>query len=155
MSRNVYKLCLGYSGKDAVYISTDMSLDEVADIYCGFEFYIELNTRYGLESEIDIDVAVYLLCSIFGCTVFDKKKISSLDKYDAEMNDLAESEWIDLYDERERRCGSDDDKYVQQILQYTGNEFVRKLCAYFNSEEVHTRPAGTDFLSPEEIMMKY
>ncbi len=152
---NVYKLFYPFSGKEEVYLSTDMNPDEVADIYCGFEFYIELNTRYGMESVIEEDVAAYLLCSLFGCTVFDKKNLSSLDLYNAKTRDLAETEWIDLYDERERRCAWNVDRCIQKIRKYTDDEFVRKMCAYFDSEDVPTRPAGTDFLSPEEIMVKY
>lgn len=152
---NVYKLCFPYTKKEPVYLFTDMNPDEIADIYCGFEFYIELNTQYGMESVIDVDVAAYLLCSLFGCTVFDKKKLSSLDLYNTKTRDLAETEWIDLYDERERRCASYVDRCIQKIQKYTDDDFFRKLCAYFDSEEVHTAPVGTGFLSPEEIMEKY
>lgn len=153
--QNVYKLCFQFSGKDPVYISTDMSLEEVADIYVGFEFYIEFNTRYGDENVINEEVAAYLLCNICGCSVYDEKKLHLLNKYDPETADLNETEWIDLFDERERRCCPDYEQYIQKILKYKDAEFFRKLCAYFDSEEIHARPLGTDTLSPEEIAKKY
>ncbi len=152
---NIYKLNHPYIQHEAVYLSTDMERERVADIYAGFEFYIELNTRCGNESVIDESVAAYLLCSLFGCTLYDKSKLPLLDQYDSKIQDIAESEWIDLYEEREARCVSKCEQYIQKILSYTDTEFIRKLCAYFNNEEMHTRSSGVVFLSPSEIIMKY
>ncbi len=152
---NVYKLCFPYTKKDSVYLSTDMSKEQAADIYVGFELYIETNTKYGDCSVIDIDVAAHLLCDLFGCSVFNKENLHLLGSYDPKQKDLTEDCWIDLYEERERRCGEGYERYIQNIMEYTDTEFVRKLCAYFDSEDVYQMSAESGFLSPEQIMEWY
>ncbi len=153
--RNIYKLCFPYSKKDSIYLSSDMNKEQIADIYVGFEFYMEEHTKYGDCSVIDVDVAAYLLCDLFGCSVFDKEYLHLLGSYDSKAKDLRESVWIDLYEERERRCGEGHERYIQNIMEYTETEFVRKLRAYFDSEDVYKKPVGTGFLSPEQIMTRY
>ncbi len=152
--KNVYLLFTPYDELARIYLSTDMSKEEIGDLYAGFWFYVEANSFYGEECMLDIDMTAYLLCSLCGCTVYDSKKLYLLNKYDSEQKDLRESERIDLWDERDRRW-ADREPYIQKVMKYADAEFVRKLCAYFDSDAFHEQPLGSGLLSPEQIMEWY
>ena len=158
----VYKLydCIGVhdctsDGCD-VYIATNISDSAViASLYAGFAFYLETKTAYGIDKDFPADYFVAILCDCIGAVLFDERNLPLLgDVYDPRTKDLKKKYWVDFYNERERRCGPDYEQWIAYVEPYTKTPFFKKLCAYYNSDEILDYWIGC-FLPAEEIWKRY
>jgi len=160
-TRNVYKIYHSYTDNRGVYIAIDNnSVDEVADLIVGLEFYIEMHAKYDEYAYITVEMAVYFLCKFHGAILVDQEMLSEFKEYDEEAEDVEFEYWIDLYEEREQRCGPDFHKYIDKIEEYTETEYVKKLCAFFTDDTIFNddtvySSSVIRFLSVEEIMENY
>lgn len=153
--KNVYKIYHCYSTKeDALYIETDMSAEEVANILVGLQFYTEDFTEHGEHTCVTEAQASYFLCNCLDCTEYAVSELPKLEFYDVDEEDLHMIDWIDMYSEREHRCGTDYKKYIELIKPYLETEYLVKLRAFFNDNSVFDM-APYKMLSPQEIMEKY
>ena len=116
-TRNVYKIHHSFACDDtgSIYIATNLSVEEVADLIIGLEFYIETHSKYGERSCITEEMAGYFLCEFYGAILVSRERLSKLNEYDKEEEDITSEYWIDLYGDREKRCGPDFHKYIDKI----------------------------------------
>jgi|GEM_PF-5897534 len=117
-----------------------MTIKEVEDLCVGLEFYIEDYSRYGNDYCVSEDVRARFLCEFYGCTLVEACT------YDDK---------IDMYSARERRCGSDYHKYIDKIQEHLNSDFVRKLKAYYDDEQIFEAQSVNDDLTADEIMARY
>lgn len=153
--KNVYKIYHTYSSTyDGIYVESDMDINEVADIVIGLQFYIEDFTKHGAHACITEEMAVYLLCEFFNCERYNTGNLYLHKFYDTDTDDLAEILWIDLYSDREHRCGKDYKKYIDRIKPYVRSEYITKLCSFFNDGDIFKK-SKYSMLTPQEIIKKY
>lgn len=153
---NACKIYHSYSCVDVgLYIGTDMTVYELADIIVGLQFYIEDNTKHGEHTCITEEMAVYLLCNHFNCEEYDKDNLCQLESYDDTEKDLVESQWIDLYGDREIRCGiTKRDECKEKIKPYAETDYIKKLCRYYDDDAAFSK-SPYDMLTPLQILEKY
>ena len=151
----VYKLydCIG---GNHIYIATDESDPAVIEsLYAGFAFYLETRTAYGFDKGFPTDFFAAILCDCIDAALFDKRNLPLLgDVYDPQTKDLKEDYWVDFHSAREWRCGPDYERWIEYIEPYANTPFFRKLCAYYNSDEMKNYRGGK-YLSVEEIRERY
>ena len=156
--------------RDAVYIETDMSSEDVADIVIGLQFYIEENTTNGSNCCITQEMAAYMMTEYFGCRLIPKDSLPNdlpLRRYKGEgCEDFnydcdicgfdpcwlpCRENSVDLYSDRESRLGhSVHAKCMKKVEHLEGTEFLTKLCRYYDNEE----PWGNE-LTVKEILELY
>lgn len=83
-----------------------------------------------------------------------RERLSKLNEYDKEEEDITSEYWIDLYGDREKRCGPDFHKYIDKIEEYTETEYVKKLCAFFSDDTIFCSHIIREF-SVKKIMENY
>lgn len=139
----IYKIWHTYS-KDieaqARYIETDLSQKEAADIIIGLQLHTEEYTRCGESCCINEDMAQYLMCNFFGCKPADKAAWtqyirSTGGKRTRETKELCS---IDLYLERERRCGERFKQLLAPIEAIKETDFMKAVRAFFDDEKCFT-----------------
>ena len=152
----IYKIVHLYAKSDegSVYVESDLGIHEVADIIIGLEFFIEDHTKYGENSFVTEEMGAYLLCNFFGCKQVDRNDIRNYKEYDTQIQDIPDIYHIDLYSEREIRCGEYYEKYEECIEAIKDSEYIRKLCAFYDDDRVF----GTSvvrIISSKDILEKY
>lgn len=143
-------------GEGHVYIVTHtFNPTVIASLYAGFAFYLETKTAYGIDKDFPAEYFAAILYDCIGAVLFDERNLPLLgDVYDPQAKDLKEDYWVDFYNERERRCGPDYEQWIAYIEPYTETPFFKKLCAYYNSDEMKNY-CGGGYLSVEEIRKRY
>ena len=157
-TKELYKIGYPYpNDQTPQYVETSLPAEKVADILIGLEFYLEDNTKYGMNLAITEEMAAYLLCKFFDCRTVEKEQIGKSKWYDADIEDIAEIMHIDLFAERERRCGDAYQKYEANIESIKETKFVKALCSYFNDDIAFKKiwNENAHMLSSVEIMQKY
>ena len=146
----VFKLLNTNEPNNAIYIKSDMSKEEICDIIVGLQFYLEDNTIFGTHIFIHENIMSYLMCEFFSCKLATKKDIIFSKGYNKEYNDITKSNHINIYNERDKRCGSHYKDYEENILHLKDSKFIQKLCTYYNDESVLKK-----YLTTEQILEKY
>lgn len=152
----IYKICHSYACDDSgsVYLESPMDVSSTADIIIGLQLYIEDNTKYGEHSFITEEMAQYLMCNFFHCRPVERNKIRECREYSEEDGDIPWTNHIDLYADREERCGKGYGKYLKPIVLRKDTDFIKKLCAFYNDDAVFDHEP-VHLLSVEEILEKY
>ena len=127
-----------YKEQQQRFVKTNLTVDELEEIYAGFEMYIEENTRYGESCIVTEDVFAHFLCEFYGCELV--------------TNSVEYEDSIDIYYAREGHRYPCNAEYIQDFMD---SEFVRKVKAYFDDEAVFGGDNTVDELSADEIMEKY
>ena len=143
--KNVYKLT-AYNDPKPVYIATDKSKDQIADLFAGFWFFFVRETACGEDVLISLDMTVALLCGVCGCMAVDKR-IPRLHP------DLLMDQ-INLWDERDRRMLTPE-PYIEKVLPYTDTPLVNQIRAYFNSDTAHNQLLSSEVMRLCDIMKLY
>lgn len=78
-TRNVHKIHHSFACDDtgSIYIATNLSVEEVADLIIGLEFYIETHSKYGERSCITEEMAGYFLCEFYGAILVSRERLST------------------------------------------------------------------------------
>lgn len=134
--------------RDAQYVESELQQPQVADLVVGLQFFLEDNCSN--TDNFNEEMASYLLCNFFGCKKVDKAAWTRFSQ-SLDEDEIAE-EWyyVDLFCDREERCGPDYKQYQAPIENLKDTKFIKALCAFFNSEESsHASPPV------EELLAKY
>lgn len=124
----IYKIKHFYDTNDdsSEYIKSNYSKEEIINLLVGIQFYIEITTQTGINCVVNNDMLAYILCSFYGC------KYVSKNMTDKNMN----IEEIDMYFEREKRCG---DNYIDYIINLRVNSKPKAffdLCKIYDYAEL-------------------
>lgn len=103
------------------------------------------------------DIVSYMLCNFFNCRAVKRDELYHRDDYEPSINDIPEQFHIDLYTEREARCGEDYQKYESHIEPIVNSQFIKSLCAYFDDDVAIKKMWNqkAPMLSPGEILRNY
>lgn len=158
-NKSIYKITHTYSvtEQESRYIETVLSAKRVADIVTGLQFYLEDNSKHGMKLCITEDMASYLLCNFFYCRAVKRDELCQSGDYEPGIDDIPEQFHIDLYTEREARCGEDYQKYEVYIELIANSSFIKSLCSYFDDDTAFKKlwDENAPMLSLEEILQNY
>lgn len=143
----LYKLDHYYNtSHKGIFIESDMKFKEITDIIIGLQFYTEDFTKHGEHSCLTEEMVAYFLCEYYNCKNYDY--------YNMDIKDKKKYTKIDLYSEREYRCGDNYKQYIELIKPYFNTEYIKKISLYFNDDSIFNQHC-LEMLSPEEILKKY
>lgn len=143
-----------YESQEPIYIETQKDMKELADAIVGLQFYIEDHTKYGPNNTITLEMAAYMLCEYFECKIVPKELISKYDEYDEDIDDVDDIYEIELYHERELRCGKDYKLYILKLSGILRTEFMKSLYAFFNNAEIFENGLASEW-NVDDILAKY
>lgn len=143
----IYKIYHSFdiNSDDSRYIISKLSQKELSDLLIGFQFYFETTTRFGIYETISNTTAAWFLCTYYHCKEISKNEIINAVNYDFDLGDIDENDWIDIYYEREKRCGKNYDKYIKKIQPNNKSNDFYKYCKLFDIDASKYDLALEDF----------
>lgn len=110
--------------KNAKYLMTELSTDDIKGIIAAFQQFIAFYTDYGEYCNVSKDMIIYLLTGFFDCQVVDF----------SDVDDINIDNWIDI---TEILCGNnyDNELYLPLIRKIKKTTFMQKLFNFFDDEK--------------------